>query len=255
MIRMSRRELAYEVVMASLAITTIALALRPSTPTIERAIVAIWVVFVADYVVRLWAANDKRRFFRENLSDLIAILPVGLLRAARLLRLVRLLRVVRGMAVLWRVSGAVRGVLRTNQLGYVLLFTLALVIAGGIVIHEVEPEIGTLQDGLWWSLVTATTVGYGDLAPKTTEGRILAIVLMLIGIGTIGMVTGSIATYFIGSRGAKNPHIQHVQRHLDRWDELSVTERTQVTQILSALVREPVNDPQGTQDVTDRDDD
>lgn len=236
MIRMTQRQLAYELVMAALAITTIALSLRPATVPVERAIFAIWAVFVADYGIRLWRAENKRRFFRENLFDLIAIAPVGAFRAARLVRLVRFLRVVRGMAVLWRVSATVRGVLRTNQLGYVLLFTTALVIAGGIVIHEVEPEIGSLQDGWWWSLVTTTTVGYGDLAPRTAEGRVLAVVLMLVGIGTIGMITGSIATYFIGSRGSTNAHIKHLQRQLDRWDEMSVAERAQVTRILSALV-------------------
>lgn len=233
--RLTPGRVTYELVMAALAVATIALALRSPTADAERAIRLIWGVFVADYAIRLWMARGKWRFVRENWLDLITIMPVGLLRSARLLRLVRVLRVVRGMTVLWRISATVRGVMRTNQLGYVLLFTVALVVAGGIIIHEVEPEIGTLPDGLWWSLVTATTVGYGDLAPKTAEGRVLAVLLMLVGIGTIGMVTGSIATYFIGSRGSKNPHIQHVQRQLDRWEEMTTGERHQVLQMLEVL--------------------
>jgi voltage-gated potassium channel len=130
------------------------------------------------------------------------------------------------------------GVLRTNQLGYVMLFTSAVVFAGGIIIRQVEPEIGTLADGFWWSLVTATTVGYGDIAPKTGEGRVLAVILMLVGIGTIGMITGSIATYFIGSRGSKNPHVQHLQRQLDKWEDMTTDERHKVMQMLRVLNEE-----------------
>ena len=224
--------------MAALAIATVVLALRPPTPQAEFAIAIIWGVFVLDYVVRLALARDRWRFVRENWVDLIAIVPVGLFRAARMLRLVRALRVVRGMAVLWRISSTVRGILRTNQLGYVILVTAALVVAGGIVIHEVEPEIGSLYDGLWWSLVTATTVGYGDLAPRTAEGRWLAIGLMLTGIGTISMITGSIATYFIGSARSASPHIRHVQSQLNRWEAMSPEERRQLIVILETLERE-----------------
>src|SRR5262245_7606747 len=105
--------------MAALAVVTVVLAMRPPAPTAERTIAIIWGMFVVDCAVRLVMAPRKWRFVRENWLDLIAIMPVGRLRVARLLRLVRLLRVVRGMAVLWRVSGSVRGVLRINQLGYV----------------------------------------------------------------------------------------------------------------------------------------
>ena len=227
--------IAYESVMAALAIATIVLAVRPITAATERAIFYIWMVFVADYLIRLAIAPLKWRFIRDNWVDLIAIVPIGWLRAARLLRMLRVLRAVRGMAVLWRVSATVRGVCRTNQLGYVMCFTSAMILAGGIIIYEVEPEIGTLPDGLWWSLVTATTVGYGDIAPKTAEGRALAAVLMIVGIGTIGMITGSIATYFIGANGSKNPHIRHVQGQLDSWEEMTSEERGAIVRVLEAL--------------------
>jgi voltage-gated potassium channel len=184
-------------------------------------------------------ARGNWQFVREHWLDLIAIMPVGALRIARLFRLVRVLRAVRGFAVLWRISATVRSILRTNQLGYVLLVTTALVIAGGLVIREVEPRVGELHDALWWSLVTTTTVGYGDFAPRTLEGRIVAAVLMLVGIGTIGMITASIATYFIGARGAKNPHIQHVQEQLDRWDQMSHDERKRLVRVLDALCEHP----------------
>lgn len=85
--------------------------------------------------------------------------------------------------------------------------------------------------------MTATTVGYGDISPKTAEGRLIAGILMLAGIGTIGMGTGSIATYFLGARGSANPHIRHLQRELDSWDDLSPTQKGQLASILAAMAR------------------
>ena len=227
---------AYEGLMAALAIATIWMAVLPPTPEIHTAIWAIWIVFLADYLVRLLLAPKKFEFVRRNVADLLAILPIDYFRSARLLRLLRLLRVIRGMEVLWRVSATVRGVLRTNRLGYVMLSTLAIMVAGGFLINQVEPGIATIHDGMWWSLVTATTVGYGDISPKTGEGRVIAAVLMLVGIGTIGMITGSIATYFLGTRGASNPHVSHIQRQLDRWDEMTGEERREVVRLLESLV-------------------
>jgi voltage-gated potassium channel len=68
---------------------------------------------------------------------------------------------------------------------------------GALCIMAFEDNMETFADALWWSLVTTTTVGYGDISPETTGGRILAGILMIVGIGFLGMVTGSIATYFV----------------------------------------------------------
>ena len=55
----------------------------------------------------------------------------------------------------------------------------------------------TLVDGLWWTVVTLTTVGYGDFSPITTGGRATAVVLMLAGIGVVSFITANIAAYFV----------------------------------------------------------
>jgi voltage-gated potassium channel len=59
-----------------------------------------------------------------------------------------------------------------------------------------NPTINSFGDALWWSVVTATTVGYGDVSPISTEGRLIAVVLMLTGIGVIGVFTASVASLF-----------------------------------------------------------
>lgn len=60
-------------------------------------------------------------------------------------------------------------------------------------------------DALWWSIVTCTTVGYGDISPSTLPGRIIAVFLMIVGIGLISMLTGTITTYFTKIKPADEP--------------------------------------------------
>jgi voltage-gated potassium channel len=231
------RTLWWELVMGLLAITAIWLAVQPDSQGTHLASMAIWAVFVVDYGWRLVRSRRRGEFIRHNLVDLLTILPWDLVRSFRLLRLLRVLRMFRGLGVLWRVSSSLSGILDTNRLGHVLAGTAALVVGAGLVIPHVEPSIQTVPDGIWWSLVTASTVGYGDLAPRTHEGRLIAAILMLVGIGTLGMITGSIATYFMGVRGSDNPHVRHLQRELDRWDRLTTHQRHQLAAILQTLAR------------------
>jgi voltage-gated potassium channel len=240
----------YHVGMAVLALAVIWLVTLPDEePNVHRANLAIWFVFTVDYVVRLAFAPDRRRFIRENIPDLIAIIPFDFIsgdsefelsRLFRLARFVRLIRLMRAGVILWRASQSLRGILKTNGLGYVLLFTVSIVVLGGVGLWLAEPEIGTIGDGIWWGLVTATTIGYGDIAPKTLAGRLIAAVLMIVGIGTIGMLTGSIATFFLGqqqekNRERQNPHLAHVIAQVDRWDALTRVERRQLAAVLAAL--------------------
>jgi voltage-gated potassium channel len=101
----------------------------------------------------------------------------------------------------------------------------------------VEPTIGSFPDAAWWSVVTTTTVGYGDLSPENPLARVVAVVLMLVGIGTIGMLTGSIATYFIGDAGTEkvDPDIDHIRERLAAWHELSTEERRRLAAMLGAV--------------------
>lgn len=226
----------YEAGMIGLAIVTVYLVVRPTVLSPDQNYwtnLAIWFVFVVDYAVRLLRAPARWRFFWENVFDLVAILPWDFLRATRFFRLLRLLRLLRGVEVLWRVS-AVRGILRTNWLGQFLAGSVLLVVAGGLFISRAgEPGISNFPDGVWWSLSTAT--GYGDFSPHTTEGRIIAVLLMFLGIVTIGMMTASIATYFLEKRGSVNRHVQHLQKELDRWDDLTPHQRHELARVLRTL--------------------
>ena len=97
----------------------------------------------------------------------------------------------------------------------------------------------TFADSLWWSFVTATTVGYGDISPSTNIGRIIAAILMLVGIGFVGMLTGTIATYFLSDKekdkSYKSKVIETIQQKLNDFQSLSKEDLEDMHRILLSL--------------------
>jgi len=199
---------------------------------------ALWGVFVVDYGVRFQRAPDRKVFFRQNLTDLIVLVPIDFFRAARFLRLVRLVRVLRGLQVLVRVGRSIGGILETNGLGYVIIFTALVTVAGGVLLREFEHQSGSLWDALWWGVVTTTTIGFADKAPTTLGGRVVVAVLWMVGLSTMGMITASIATHFLRPRRSSNSHVRHVQSELGQWDEMTREERRRLASVLETLSRE-----------------
>ena len=96
-------------------------------------------------------------------------------------------------------------------------------LAGALLEYYVERDAGGVSsfgDALWWAVVTATTVGYGDLSPVTSTGRVIAVVLMFVGIGVIGAFTATIASWFIEQEHMADRPQQgdDVRRRLDAID-------------------------------------
>jgi voltage-gated potassium channel len=111
-----------------------------------------------------------------------------------------------------------------------------VVVLGAGAVMVAEPDLGDFGDALWWAIVTSTTVGYGDLAPVSIVGRLVAVVLMIVGIGALGMITGSIATHFLhGKQERTNPHLEHLKAMLDAWDDLTREERLTASALLRDL--------------------
>jgi voltage-gated potassium channel len=162
------------------------------------------IIFVTDYFIRLFISRDKKRYFIDNIFDLIAILPFNsAFRIFRIAKLTKVFKVVKITKIAkftkvatysMRLFKKTRRFFDTNGFKYMVLITMTFIVIGGLLIHYVE-EISFL-DGIWWAFVTATTVGYGDISPNTVLGRLIATVLMLTGIGLIGALTSTITTYF-----------------------------------------------------------
>lgn len=234
---------AYEGTMGVLALITVATIFTDAS----WAIVLNWViygVFLLDVAVRFVRSDDRRGFPRRNWPDLVALIPFELFRAFRTIRLLRLVRLFRAFRLGIRVGPTTRGILRQNGLQYVLAFVVGLIFVGGVAVWIAEDSITTFGDGIWWAIVTTTTVGYGDLSPTDLPGRVIAAVLMITGIGTLGMVTGSIATYFTrGESGGPMPEdVRYVQQRLSSWSSLTTAERRRLALLLSETALEPDGD-------------
>ncbi|MEV6736302.1 potassium channel family protein [Streptomyces sp. NPDC051104] len=152
----------------------------------------VWAAFAADYLVRLALSGQRREFVRTHWLDLCAVI-LPMLQPLRLLRMVATLILVGRRA---RMASQIR---LTTYVGGALI---GLLMFGSLAVLSVEREsprgnIKTLGDAVWWSFTTMTTVGYGDHAPTTGLGRMIAVGLMLSGIALLGVVTANIAAWFI----------------------------------------------------------
>lgn len=190
------------VVMAA-AILPIAVALTDrgeSGPAVWLDLVS-WLIFVADYLVRV---RLRPGYWRSGIGvfDVVVVVltaPWYLIPAfdgARILGLARLGRLARMFLVSTKGS-----VLRElgRRLGGAALYAAVLMVCCALVVRAVEPVgsgFGSFGDALWWSIVTFTTVGYGDVYPVTTAGRIVAVFLMLGGVALIGALAGSLGSFF-----------------------------------------------------------
>lgn len=206
----------------------------------------IWAIFTVDYVARFSISKNKKEFFKKNIFDLIAILPFNevlsifratrVFRVARLARLTRLtkgLRLLRAFGFLGILKKRLDKFLHTNGFIYVLYSAGALILASSIAMSYLEGK--TFGDALWWSIVTTTTVGYGDISPATPAGRVIAVILMIFGIGLIGMLTGTITTYFTGKTNAseiKGHDCSSLIKIAQTLDEQQLNELTAIAQTL-----------------------
>jgi len=153
---------------------------------------AAWVIFTVDYLIRVLLAEDRRRYVVRHLYDL-AIIALPLLRPLRLLRLVTV------VAALNRRAGSS---LRGRVAVYVVGATTLLSAVAALAMLDAErgapdANITSIGDALWWAVTTVTTVGYGDRYPTTSEGRAVAVGLMLAGIALLGVVTATLASWLL----------------------------------------------------------
>jgi voltage-gated potassium channel len=183
------------------AVVPIVLSLAGTESVLANVVLVVtWFVFVADFAVHVRLIPGYLRS-KQGLFDLCVVgltapwflIPgLGEARFLALARLARLARIVKaGGGAFTRLAA---------QLGQVGLVTALLVITCAYVAngaeHAVNSEFANYGDSLWWAVVTITTVGYGDITPVTTTGRVTAAVLMFSGLAVLGVLAGSLASFF-----------------------------------------------------------
>jgi voltage-gated potassium channel len=159
----------------------------------------IWLFFVFETVLLASLCADKKAYLKANWMNVLIIvggIPVlwGVYGYAGILRTLRLLLIV---SLLFNVSNTMLGVLSRNHIGQVLALGLLFVLMSGILIAGIDPAVDTPWDGIWWAWVTVTTVGYGDIVPVSSIGRIFGAVLILMGVCLFSLLTAGFAAFFI----------------------------------------------------------
>lgn len=177
-------------------------------------------VFFTDFCVRFFRAQSKRSFMKWGWIDLLASVPyLPGLRYARVARVLRVIRLLRGVRSVQRVMQILfHQKAQTGAASLVLMaFLLVAFSSVSILICEQtgDGNIKTAEDAIWWSVSTLTTVGYGDKVPVTTEGRILAMALMIAGVGMFGGLSGLTAALFLGQTDRKPSEVREILARLD----------------------------------------
>ncbi len=165
----------------------------------------IWAIFVGELSFIITVAPRKKAALKAHWVDELIIvvtapLFVGFLASLRLVRLVRLIRLAPLTAIVSRAVQRERRVSSGATFRLVAVLTVAIVVLAGSVEALVDSgDFHSTWDGIWWAMETVTTVGYGGLHPESVQGRIVAMVVMLFGIGFLSVLTATVASYFVKS--------------------------------------------------------
>ena len=164
----------------------------------------IWTAFLVELAVMLSVVPNHWRWIRDNPLDVLIVLVTppflpSTLASARLLRLLRLVR-------LLKLAQLLRGVFTLTGLRWASILVVLTALGGGAAYADLEDKPDTWDD-VWWAATTMTTVGYGDEYPTTGWGRVIGVLVMVVGIGFIALLTGAIAQRFlaveVADRGAR----------------------------------------------------
>jgi voltage-gated potassium channel len=201
----------------------------------------IWVVVFLETALRYIAVSDRRRYFAcRQIEPVLVVLPF--------FQIWRIVGVERA-TVLWG-EGVERflAILGHRGLFRVLLAAVGLLFLGAWLVLLFEKNapgsnIHSYHDALWWAVVTVTTVGYGDRFPVSGGGRAVAVILMLVGIGLIGVLTATVASFFVAEHtDANKDQIKLAHENLGaRLDEMN----TRLARIEAVLIGSPI--PAGVQ--------
>lgn len=210
-------------VLIVISMVTFAIETMPDLSAQRRAVLH-WIeltlltIFATEYFLRLWAAPNRLRFATSffGIVDLLAILPLFLpvasdlrtVRAFRLFRLFRIFKLARYNAALQRFHKAI--IIAREEIVLFFSATAILMFLSAVGIYyfenEAQPEVfSSIFDALWWSVVTLTTVGYGDCYPITVGGKLFTFLVLLVGLGIVAIPTGLLASALTEARKIEPP--------------------------------------------------
>jgi voltage-gated potassium channel len=167
--------------------------------------ITVWIFFLLELFVITSFVTKKIHYVKNNWLNLFIIIAgVPLLLDVDLhainLGSLRLLLVVN---LLISVSDTLRTFLTRNQLGATLLITTVFTMMAGLILHGVDANIKSAADGIWWAWVTLTSVGYGDVVPTSLLGRLIGVIVMVVGMAFSALLTASILSLLLSEQEGK----------------------------------------------------
>lgn len=156
------------------------------------------VVLLFDFFYGLLKSDDKKQYFKENWLELVASIPFDIILSPfMVLRYLRLIRIFRILFLTGEYFGLIGKFLKNTRLDEILAVFLLIVIGSTLSLYLVDPGMNNLFDDLWFVVVSLTTVGYGDITPNTVYGKIVSLILLIVGVFIFSAITGAISTYFM----------------------------------------------------------
>jgi len=207
----------YEIILAVLVIFSVIVDLPAKENKVLE--IFIWGIFVIDYFTGFIKSENKWTYFKGHPLELISILPLGtIFQTARLIRLIRVIRLI---SIINRRSFFLENLFNKYKIDKLFIIVVLLMFLSALSMKWIEPSFHSYGDALWWAVVTTTTVGYGDISPHTLIGRIVASILMMVGIGMIGVVTGTISSFFTNNHNAEvPPELSYVRDKMEKFPDL-----------------------------------
>lgn len=174
-------------------------------PLLETITLIIWVIFILDFLFKLFIAPRKGLFLKKNWLTLIS-LAIPALRVVRVLRFARVLRGLRGLRLVKVVASINRSMrslgatMRRRGVKYVFLLTMVVLFAGAAGMYALEKDVqgfDSYPSALWWTAMVLSSMG-SDYWPQTSEGKLLCLLITIYGFGVFGYLTATISSFFIG---------------------------------------------------------
>lgn len=179
-------------------LTTCVFSITTEVPSIVIFDIFVCLVIFIDFLKGYLGSSNRLVYIKQNWLELLAFIPFDLILSPFLgfeyLVVIKVIRILLLLLVLFQFAGEF---LKNTRLDEIIGLVAVIIIGSTVGLYLVDPSMNNLFDNLWFVIVSITTVGYGDITPTTVYGKVLSLILLIIGVFIFSAITGAIASYFM----------------------------------------------------------